>query len=190
MLNALRVVSDCRRRTGDVSASWFLGQKKILSGSRSTMMWCVCLFFICIYFCNRRGLRKLISRSEVLIYGELRVRLFIGISSMDEFCHCAQAEQLNACKRYVRFFCLWLSSSNRSDLWKLMLNAVVLLSCERRVSSVRVCLEYMSVCESICSRKNFFFFFFLCVCVDSFALCFTERKHELTWWNCGYRAHL
>jgi hypothetical protein len=31
----------------------------------------------------------LISRSEVLIYGELRVLLFIEISSMDEFCHCA-----------------------------------------------------------------------------------------------------
>jgi hypothetical protein len=41
------------------------------------------------FFGNRRGLRKLISRSEILIYGELCVRLFNGISSMEEFCHYA-----------------------------------------------------------------------------------------------------
>jgi hypothetical protein len=30
----------------------------------------------------------LISQSEVLICGELRVRQFIGFLSMDEFCRC------------------------------------------------------------------------------------------------------
>jgi hypothetical protein len=35
--------------------------------------------FVCFssFFCNWRGLRKLRSRSEVLLYGKLRVRLLI-----------------------------------------------------------------------------------------------------------------
>jgi hypothetical protein len=54
---------------------------------------------------RRRSLRKLISRSQALIYGELRARLFIVISSMDEFLPLrAQAEQLNACTSYVCAF--------------------------------------------------------------------------------------
>jgi hypothetical protein len=53
-----------------------------------------------------------------------------------------------------------------------------------------VCVYVLSACLFVnpSARAGFFFFFF--VCVDSCALCFTERKHELTWCNCGYRAHI
>jgi hypothetical protein len=47
------------------------------------------VFFLFYFFCYRRGLRKLISQSQVLICGELPVRLFIGFLSMDVFCHFA-----------------------------------------------------------------------------------------------------
>jgi hypothetical protein len=40
-LNALRIVCDCHRRTGALSASWSLEQKKLLS----------CAHFVIIIFC-------------------------------------------------------------------------------------------------------------------------------------------
>jgi hypothetical protein len=79
---------------------------------------------------------------------------------------------------------------------QVMLNAVVLSCCEWRISSVRICLDYMPVCECICSSKNwlirFFWFYFVCVCcVLTLALraLLKESTNWLTWWNCGYWAH-
>jgi hypothetical protein len=88
------------------------------------------------------------------------------------------------CLHALCLFFWFVCFSNRSDLCKLMLNAVVFLCCEWRVSSVRIC--FVHACLYIHLLAQVFLFF---LCVDSCALCFTERKHELTRWNCGYRAH-
>jgi hypothetical protein len=60
----------------------------------------------------------------------------------------------------------------------LILNAVVLVCCERRVSSVRICFDYMPVCKSICSRK-----FILFYCVLTRTLCASLKEST----NCVMR---
>jgi hypothetical protein len=133
----------------------------------------------------RNGRRERISSSETMIYQWTSLGLGLMVRKenvprpyITAWANFATARSRGTieCLLALCLFFWFVCFSNRSDLCKLMLNSVVLLCFEWRVSSVRICFEYMPVCESVCSRK-----FVLCLCVDSCALCLTERKHELTW---------
>jgi hypothetical protein len=101
MLNALRVICDCHRRTGALSASWSLEQKKLLS--------CAHFVIIIVYYQSDRvaSFCELVSRAEMVnaLCVVCDCRLRTGAFSASWF---LEQKKILSCARSIMMICLFV----------------------------------------------------------------------------------